>query len=119
MTDLEYRLIKEAVKIEILQEMEKNRVIKPEPALSAVKRSQQIIFDDCFPGLKETDVGRYWKLKEAVVKLTNLCRFRANKLSSWDSAIRSEVEAESAIATYEAIAKVAAEIIGNLNKEDA
>lgn len=115
MADLEYRLIKEAVKMEILQEMETKKTVKPESLNLEVRRKQQAIFDDCFPKLRQLDTGRYWRVKEAVIKLTNLCRFRSENYSSWDSAVRTETEAESAITTYETICKNAAELIGKLN----
>lgn len=115
MTDLEYRLIKEAVKQEILQEMKRDKLIKPETPFLEVRKKQQAIFDECFPELRQLDPGRYWRIKEAVTKLTNLCRFRSNKCGAWDSSVGNEVEAESAIATYRTICEMSAGLIGKLS----
>ena len=115
MTDLEYRLLMETAKNEILREMEKNKTVKAEFSVLEVKRKQQAIFDECFPGLRESDTGRYWRLKETVIKLTNLCRFRSDKFGAWDSAIRTEVESESAIVTYKTICETSAKLIGKLD----
>lgn len=109
MTELEYRLIKEAIKKEVIQEMAGQP--KTESIVTETKRKQQAVFDKYFPELKQTDTGRYWRVKEAVIKLTNLCRFRTGNPSAWDSTIRSETEAESAVATYEAICRTAAELL--------
>lgn len=115
MTDLEYRLIKEAVKTEVLQEMGKASLQKTESLHQGVKKKQQAIFDYHFPNLRQADGRRYWRVKEAIIKLTNLCRFRSEEYGAWDSVVRTEVEAESAIASYEAICKMAAELIGETN----
>ena len=110
MTDLEYRLIKEAIKKEVIQEMTTKQP-KVESIVTETKRKQQAVFDKYFPDLRQADTGRYWRVKEAVIKLTNLCRFRSGNPSAWDSTIRSETEAESAVATYEAICCTAAELL--------
>lgn len=112
MTDLEYLLIKEAVKKEIIQEMMTKKAVKTDSLNMEVRKKQQIIFDNFFPDFRQSDAGRYWRAKEAIVKLTNICRFRSEKCSSWDSSIRTETEAESAISTYEILCKIAAELIG-------
>lgn len=115
MTDLEYLLIKGAVKKEIIQEMKAKKAVETESLNTKVRKKQQIIFDNVFPDFRQSDLGRYWKTKEAIIKLTNLCRFRSEKHGAWDSSIRTETEAESAISTYEIICKTAAELMGRLN----
>lgn len=112
MTDLEYRLIKEAVKQEVLQEMKNSEMRKTDSFLKEVRKKQRAIFDEYFPGLYQTDAGRYWRTKEVITKLTNLCRFRMNHYGNWDASINSEVEAESAINTYTEICALAAKLIG-------
>ena len=112
MTDLEYRLIKEAVKQVVLQEMKSSEMRKRDSFLKEVRKKQHVIFDEYFPGLYQTDAGRYWRTKEAITKLTNLCRFRMSYGSAWDASINSEVEAESAINTYTEICALAAKLIG-------
>lgn len=116
MTDLEYRLIKEAIKKEVIQEMAIKQP-KVESLDSEVKRKQQTIFDKYFSEMHQLDTGRYWRIKEAVIKLTNLCRHRSKTCGAWDSVIRSETEAESAVTTYEAICVLALEFIGSFEKE--
>lgn len=115
MTDLEYRLIKETVKQEILREMILGEPPKTESALLEVKRRQRDIFECYFSELRKLDAARYWRIKEAIIKLTNLCRFRSCTPYAWDSSLKTETEAESAIATYAAICKMIAEFVGKLN----
>lgn len=112
MTDLEYRLIKDAVKQEVLQEMKGSESRKADSFLKEVRKKQHAIFNEHFPGLYQTDAGRYWRTREAITKLTNLCRFRMNHYGNWDASINSEVEAESAIETYKAICEVTVKLIG-------
>lgn len=111
MTDLEYRLMKEAIKKEVIQEMTGQP--KTESIDSETKRKYQAIFDKYFSEMRQLDSGRYWRIKEAIIKLTNLCRHRSKTGGAWDSVIRSETEAESAVATYEAICVLAIEFIGS------
>lgn len=112
MTGLEYQLLKEAIKKEVLQEMATKQP-KVESLDSETKRKQQAIFDKYFSEMKQLDTGRYWRIKEAVIKLTNLCRYRSKTGGAWDSVIRSETEVESAVTTYEAICALASEFIGS------
>lgn len=112
MTDLEYRLIKEVGRQEVLQEMKSSEMQKTDSLFKEVRNGQHAIFDEYFPGLRQTNGGRYWRIREAITKLTNLCRFRMNHYGNWDASINSEVEAESAIETYKAICEVTVKLIG-------
>ncbi|WP_313583969.1 hypothetical protein [Lacrimispora sp.] len=60
MTYLEYRLIKETIKKEVIQEMTEQP--KLETLTSESKRKQQDIFDKHFPKLRQSDTGRYWRI---------------------------------------------------------
>lgn len=115
MTDLEYRLIKETVKQEILREMILGEPPEAESSLLEVKRRQRDIFEGYFSELRKLDVARYWRIKEAIIKLTNLCRFRSCTPYVWGASIKTETEAESAIATYEVICKMTSELVGQPN----
>lgn len=112
MTDLEYRLLKEAVKQEVLHEMKNSEMRKTESLLKEVRKKQQAIFDGMFSNLRYNDAARYYRIKDAITKLTNLCRFRAVCYGAWDSSINSEIEAENAIDTYAEICALASKLIG-------
>lgn len=92
--------------------MKSSEMRKTDSFLKEVRKKQHAIFNEYFPGLYQTDAARYWRTREAITKLTNLCRFRMNHYGNWDASINSEVEAESAIESYKTICKVTAKLIG-------
>lgn len=103
LTEVEYNVLKEKIKDEVLKELKG----KKEVSINTIVREEQNkIFNQYFPRLREENPFKYWKLKETVIKLTNLCRYRDNETGSFDSSIHSKEESESAIETYSNICEL-------------